>query len=110
MGSGETPLIVAAEHGHAEVVEQLCATGAKPQRRTRNGLTAAFAASENGHHDVERYLRDKMIELGKEEESGAVLPVVLTLLISVGMCVFFAWLTHLANMSGGSSSGPKAEL
>merc|ERR1712039_399847 len=95
--SGETPLVTAAEHGHLEVVQLLCEAGAKIHKRTMGSLTALTAAEEHGHHHVEMYLQQKAKENDETEDAGCTWAVFLTLALSVGMVVFFGWLTHIFN-------------
>merc|ERR1712194_396957 len=89
--------MAAAEHGHLEIVEALCEAGAQLTRRTSSGLTAVAAAEQGGHMDVEDYLLNRMKDAGQTEDSGCSWPVFITLLLSVGVCLFFGWLTHWAN-------------
>ena len=55
---GETPLYVASESGHADVVQLLLGNGARVDAAMENGATPLFTASENGHEDVVRLLLD----------------------------------------------------
>lgn len=53
---GRTPLFVAAEHGHLDLVRYLNETGASKYKTTKDGRTALYAACENGHLNVVLYL------------------------------------------------------
>ena len=46
---GATLLFVAAQQGHAAVVEHLVATGARPDELQHDGCTPLFAAARHGH-------------------------------------------------------------
>ena len=53
---GNTPLIIAAEGGRADVVQMLLEHGAQRSIQNRQGLTALDAAATNGHDDTVRLL------------------------------------------------------
>lgn len=55
---GTTVLILAAETGHADVVEALIAKGASLNERNKTGMTALGLAKDNGHDEIVRMLRD----------------------------------------------------
>mmetsp|Transcript_20407 Transcript_20407/g.52432 ORF Transcript_20407/g.52432 Transcript_20407/m.52432 type:complete len:147 (-) Transcript_20407:132-572(-) len=55
-GSGNTPLLWAADRGHAEAVGILLAGGADPNTRGFLGATALGRACRRGHSDVVRAL------------------------------------------------------
>ena len=55
---GQTALILAAECGHADIVELLLEAGAKVDLQANNGQTALAAAAENGHADIVEILLD----------------------------------------------------
>ena len=60
--NGWTPLIVAAQNGHLEIVRFPVGSGAnKEQGTTDNGWTPLIVAAQNGHLEIVRFL----------EESGA---------------------------------------
>lgn len=73
----DLPIYVAAENGHADMVEFLIKNGAdKNHRRTTGiskGKSIAHAAAENGHVDVLQVLFDKDSQLLKDESSYEVL-------------------------------------
>ena len=55
--NGATPLFIAAQKGHLEVVRFLVVSGAnKDQGKTDKGETPLFVAAENGHLEVVRLL------------------------------------------------------
>ncbi|CAI8042325.1 Ankyrin repeat domain-containing protein 29, partial [Geodia barretti] len=47
-----TPLIVASQNGHSEVVAILLRNGAGVDRARKDGVTPLFIASQNGHSEV----------------------------------------------------------
>ena len=52
-----TPLYVACENGHLDVVRMLLSTeGIDPNRATKDGGTPLYIACEKGHLDVVRML------------------------------------------------------
>ena len=54
---GATPLFIAAQRGHLEVVRLLVESGAnKDQGLTDVGTTPLFIAAQNGHREVVRFL------------------------------------------------------
>merc|ERR1712151_288429 len=93
---GESNLMTAAEKGHMEIVELLVEHGANIKKRS-GGRTALTAADEAGQLEVEEYLKDKLRERGEDEGAGCSWPVFITLFLSVGLVVFFGWLTHFLN-------------
>ena len=56
--SGATPLWVAAENGHLDVVRHLVEGGADKDQAKISGATPLHIAAENGHLDVVRYLAE----------------------------------------------------
>jgi ankyrin repeat protein len=54
-----SPLIIAAQHGHIEVVTLLVERGANLDARDDNGWTALIRASFKGHLAVVKFLSDK---------------------------------------------------
>lgn len=54
--SGQTPLILAAVMGHAEIVAHLISAGADPQLRDRLDLTALEWSTRRGFADVSQFL------------------------------------------------------
>ena len=56
--NGETPLYVASQNGHVEVVRLLIDAGALINQAKNSGATPILAASQDGHVDVVRLLID----------------------------------------------------
>lgn len=56
--SDSTPIHLAAEGGHADVVKMLMEAGASPQDENKAGFTAIQLAAKNGHEAVIDVLRD----------------------------------------------------
>jgi ankyrin repeat protein len=59
-----TPLIVAAQQGHAPIVEALLKAGANPSARAANNVNAILAATLGGHASCQALVRDALIALG----------------------------------------------
>ena len=49
---GLTPLHVATENGHAEVIKMLLAAGANKDAADKDGCTPLYIAAEDGHAEV----------------------------------------------------------
>ena len=58
---GVTPLIMAAQNGHIEVVRFLEAQGAKVDTPANDGCTPLYFAAQNGHLEVVRFLVDRKV-------------------------------------------------
>jgi ankyrin repeat protein len=59
---GATPLFIAAQCGHARVVERLLAAGAEPDRERKGGATALSIAAQVPHdarHSCPVYRRER---------------------------------------------------
>jgi ankyrin repeat protein len=54
---GATPLLIASQKGHLEVVRELLSRGANPRAATTNGESALSLATGNGHKAVAKLLR-----------------------------------------------------
>ena len=52
MNSGATPLYVAAQNGHLDIVKALLEAGADRNQAMNSGATPLFIAAEKGHLDV----------------------------------------------------------
>lgn len=62
---GKTPLLLAAEHGNLEVVQELVARGVDIDYGASNGVTPLFVAAANGHLEVVRYLLKEITDVNK---------------------------------------------
>src|SRR3989338_6210598 len=49
---GRTPLYIAAQRGHQQIVEMLLAAGVDMNAAANDGATPVFAAAERGHNRV----------------------------------------------------------
>ena len=56
MNGGYTPLYIASQEGHFEVVRELLTRGASPGFAAHNGATALTAATAKGHHAIAQLL------------------------------------------------------
>ena len=54
--NGATPLLIASENGHVEVVRVLVEAGASVDQADKDGATPLSRASANGHDEVVREL------------------------------------------------------
>ena len=57
--SGATPVFLAAQTGHLDVVDLLIENGADKDKANNAGWTPVFVASQQGHLDVVRLLIEK---------------------------------------------------
>ena len=57
MNSGATPLYIASEKGHLEVVRELLVRGALPGVAANSGATALSRATAEGHAAIAQQLR-----------------------------------------------------
>eukprot|EP01048_Picozoa_sp_COSAG05_P013360 COSAG05_NODE_1417_length_4940_cov_7.065895_1_plen_167_part_00 len=64
---GFTPLLLAAWHGHADVVSALLDASCDVNRRLPNGTGAIYLAARNGHAEAV----DILLQAGAEVEFGA---------------------------------------
>ena len=65
--TGATPLFIAADFGHLDVVRHLVEVGAdKDQGHENTGATPLYIAAENGHLDVVRHL----VEVGADKDKA----------------------------------------
>ena len=59
MQDGGTPLFVAAQCNHLEVVKELLDRGADINTQMVDGATPLFIAAQNGHHQLLQFLIKK---------------------------------------------------
>ena len=71
-----TPLILASDNGHPEVVRLLCEAGADKDKTGDRGATPLMRASDNGHLEVVRLLCEAGADKDKTDENG-VTPLIL---------------------------------
>jgi len=55
---GATPMFMAAENGHAQVLKMLLAAGANKDAASNAGATPVYMAAQNGHAEVIKMLPD----------------------------------------------------
>jgi ankyrin repeat protein len=68
---GTTPLFMASQHGHCDVVEALLRGGADVNKAKNDGTTPLFMASQNGHCDVVEALLRGGADVNKANNDGA---------------------------------------
>eukprot|EP00729_Bicosta_minor_P016001 gene16001-5773_t len=68
---GQTPAHIAAEAGHAEVLETLWRAGADLEQHAADGSTPVFAASRNGHAQAVSILQMAGADLDAIGENGS---------------------------------------
>jgi ankyrin repeat protein len=64
---GYTPLILAAQHGHADVIAPLIAANADVNAKTMNGTTPLMLAAASGSVDAVKLLLDKGADVNAKE-------------------------------------------
>ena len=67
---GHTPLYVASENNHLNIVEYLVDNGADMNKIRVSHQTPLYVAIERGHFDVMKYLVDKGADLNKATTDG----------------------------------------
>ena len=67
---GRTPLYVASEEGHIDVVKYFVELGADVEAKDRFGKTPLHVASRNGHIDVVKYLVEHGADMEAKDEDG----------------------------------------
>ena len=65
---GFTPLILACENGHFDVVYLLLKANANPNLSTHKGVTPMIVASRHGHSDIVRILLDANADLSYQTD------------------------------------------
>ncbi|MCJ1394865.1 hypothetical protein MMC18_007745 [Xylographa bjoerkii] len=71
--NGATPLIVAAEHGHTEIVAELLGRHADPEYMQFDGTTAILHAINNGYHLTVEVILEHGINIHTKDGSGRTL-------------------------------------
>ena len=61
-----SPLYIAAQNGHLDVVRHLVEVGADKDQAQNSGATPLYIAAENGHLDVVRLL----VEVGADKDQA----------------------------------------
>ena len=56
---GWTPLMIAANKGHVDMVRELCDKGADPTQQTRAGKTAKNYAENKGFTEIAEFLEER---------------------------------------------------
>jgi serine/threonine-protein phosphatase 6 regulatory ankyrin repeat subunit B len=69
---GETPLMMAAENNHVDVIKTLLLAGASKlvNHQTNRGRTALMAASQNGHIEVVKCLITEGVNINVQTSNG----------------------------------------
>ena len=70
MREGATALILAAEHGHSQVIQLLFDNGDNVKAKSRTGTTALYVAAEHGHGQIIQFLLDKGANVNAKSMSG----------------------------------------
>jgi ankyrin repeat protein len=63
MDDDATPLFIACQNGHLEVVRELLARGANPRLVTNSGATAHSVATHKGHAAIVQLLTEQLLSL-----------------------------------------------
>ncbi|OLP73222.1 Cortactin-binding protein 2, partial [Symbiodinium microadriaticum] len=66
-----TPLFVAAEHGHLQVIRLVLEANADKDKADENGATPLYIAAQNGQLEVVRLLLEANVDKDKAKHSGA---------------------------------------
>ncbi len=84
--AGATPLVLAAQKGHLDIVRLLLDAGAEKDYKTKNGQTALSLAAQNDHYDVVQFLLEKGAEVNAPDMvlDNVVYPDVVKLLLDHG--------------------------
>ena len=67
---GDTPLYVASQYGHTEIVSELLERGALVNKTNNDGMTPLHIASQNNHQEVVLELINSKSEINRGDNDG----------------------------------------